>query len=253
MKRKPIIWGIILIQLFVLFLIFNCNASPNINQTGENEFTNLSEEGFNNFDYFDFNNFSTQIQLVENYTIKGFIRDNQTLEPIKDAKIIILWQDGINLYSSSYHISNTSSNDAGYYEIKINISQIYLIVNKEKYYSKLVVINYNQSSEIWQNFSLDYGRPTESSIINGYISDNSSGEKISDALILNFWSDGISNNNISLNFTHSDESGYYSIHSSSGFTRITAYKEGYFDENRFLLVTQLIIIRVNILIMLVFD
>ena len=160
----------------------------------------------------------------ENYAIKGFIKNNASDEPINNARIFALNYDSNNLI---FDVINTTSNSDGFYILNLNFSYSSIFVQSDGFYGNGSYYSYIGETIAWMNFSLDYGRPQESSIINGYIRDLMTNQPIHDAIILHYLIDLNMTGGISFNYTRSNESGYYLINTSPGYISSLVMANGY--------------------------
>ncbi|MBN2602628.1 MAG: carboxypeptidase regulatory-like domain-containing protein [Candidatus Thermoplasmatota archaeon] len=171
-----------------------------------------------------FNNFSPKAtpSLSENITVKGFIKDNATGNPINRAEIIILYP----VNNLELGVLSTLSDTLGFYKIDINVDQILLFVRKDFYYSTYGSFNNIENQNLWANYSLEPGAPKKTSEVKGYIKDSKNYVPIKDSLVLLAWFDDKSHADIDFEFTNTN--GYYTFDIAPGKIQLIAFSKGYF-------------------------
>jgi hypothetical protein len=158
----------------------------------------------------------------ENSIIKGYIKDINTNNPIKDAIISIRGRDD----DGDFFENETTSGTDGFYSFNVPPCRCWMIVNVDGYcsdYSNFLKVEENEM--LWVNFSL-YPRPPENSVLCGYIKDNETGDPVEGAEIELFWEGDIEQ--FYLNETFSDHNGFYSIDVAAGEIDLEVDAIGYF-------------------------
>jgi len=161
----------------------------------------------------------------ENSVVKGYITDNDTGKPIKDANVQLSWWDNNGHYQSNYTISDS----LGFYSINVGKGDIRLYVHSEDYFSARwpyyddYYITENETK--WVNFSL-VKKPPENSVIKGYITDSKTGEPLLGADVWLDWEDnqGYSQSNE----TYTDSEGFYCMNVGEGFIKLYVDKTEYY-------------------------
>jgi 5-hydroxyisourate hydrolase-like protein (transthyretin family) len=104
-------------------------------------------------------NFSLYPRPREDFTIKGYVTNKETNEPIKNAKINLIWKDE---YGNRI-CKESSTNASGFYIIKkVPFGNISLTFKASNYFQKTLSLNINESK--WVNVSL-YSSKVEVKII----------------------------------------------------------------------------------------
>jgi hypothetical protein len=164
-------------------------------------------------------NQSTGISIsnnVEFITIKGFITDKETKKPINNAKVFCYFQTST---FSGLNISNNYTDTTGYYTLKVpDHFNLPLFARKNLYYMNYSILSDSSDDIKWMNISLDKGRVPETSKLCGYITEKNTGKPISNATIMNLWTNG--HEEIDLNFTHTNSLGYYEYNVAYGSVMI---------------------------------
>jgi hypothetical protein len=160
--------------------------------------------------------------LMGSYTIKGYVDDSSTHQPIEGAEIIVVWPG--DRYSNNHEFTET--NIDGFYNINVEIEGLLmwgsskLIIRSSGYFDEIINLdsyfeNTEENIPIWFNVSLDFGAPPENSIICGHITDMETNEPIEN-VELDFSSFDYPGWYESWNYTQSDSSGYYNINVAAG-------------------------------------
>ena len=153
----------------------------------------------------------------------GYVYDEDTQEPIKNAFVELNWRKGENTMWNS-----TRTNEDGFYLIRVASGSIKLDFYANGYFSESTgVINVSEKEKIWKNISLT-PLPKENSKICGYIRDNLTGKPLEGVEIFiecNYYGHEYSN------YTESDENGYYSINVAKGNLYLRFYYPNYFAKS----------------------
>ncbi len=147
--------------------------------------------------------------------ICGYVSNNETGEPIADVDVSLFWTD-----SQGYVWSNDTQTDvAGLYLFSVaGAVEISLYFWHQDYFSKLFFSMDAEGYEIfWFNTSLT-PIPEANVLIQGYLTDNSTGEPVEGAQITVYWTD--MEGHSFQNNTNSDASGYYFLGTISGDNQI---------------------------------
>ncbi len=205
MYKKPFALGVIL-----LFLLSTLQS-----YTGEN-IKPIEEQSENNF---------LQNKNI-NVTVHGFIVDESNATPITNAYVyaIIPKIEGNN---ENYTLIGTYTNHTGWYELIIPHGTVLMIyVRAQKYFMNFTNIYFPISEIIWLNFSLKKGRALETSTIQGYITDNRTQNKLNKALVVILWKD--EQNNIDINYTYTNQNGFYKVNMTNGLIIIVVFYSEFF-------------------------
>jgi 5-hydroxyisourate hydrolase-like protein (transthyretin family) len=163
-----------------------------------------------------------QIILSENFTVQGYILDNTTGEPIKNASVTLY-----RLNHQDIVVNSTHSDSKGFYSMNFTETNVHLVARANGYFSGYEPISpILDNDTLWVNFSLVPGAPAENSSINGYIRDNVTGNFIKNAAVLIRWRDA--QEYLDWNHTYTNDSGYYDIHVAEGTTTLDVFASGYF-------------------------
>jgi len=172
--------------------------------------------------YSKLENLLAQPLLLENSMVCGFIKDNKTNDPLKNANITLYWTD----QQGNYYINYTKSNALGFYSLNVAPGDIALIINFRGYLVETIYwLTIDENETLWVNVSMT--KLDESSIVCGYIKDNITNEPINNANISLVWSDFQGNNYY--NYTFSNSLGFYSINVANGHIRLIINAEGYLE------------------------
>ncbi len=157
-------------------------------------------------------------------TVKGFIYDEGTQEPLNNATVF-------SSYAYSYYlglnISYTTTDASGFYILQLPANQyLYILARANLYYMNYSTMNATADDTAWVNISLRYGRVPESSRLCGYITEKNTDKPIENATVMQFWING--NEDIDVNFTWTNSLGYYECDIAYGFIGgISAFAEGH--------------------------
>ena len=181
---------------------------------------------------YDYANFSISGSKWQNFTLfsfpddnvklYGYIYDNETDEPIKNATIMVYFEND-KWYGSNY----TTTNESGYYEINLLGGKIEVEIFAKHYYYK-----FDQFLLITDTEKIYYldAYPEETAILKGYVRDFY-GIPITNAQIIA--------SNISYaytNYTFSDLTGYYEMNLIEGNYSIISTANGYLSNQKFIYV-----------------
>jgi len=167
-------------------------------------------------------NFTLFPRPPENSTVCGFIKDNDTGDPIIGANISLLWEGT----SNQFYINNTISDYMGFYQMNVAEGLITMEVEANGYFQKyLEEISIFDYETLWLNFSL-IAHPPENSVLCGYITDKETGDSIVNARFTIQWVDitldtGYQNN------TYTNSTGFYSINVPHGELYVDIREMGY--------------------------
>lgn len=155
-----------------------------------------------------------------NSKIYGYVNDSKTNLPIEGASIG-LWDDEHELFFGN------STNESGYYEIKIYLGEFYVWFDAPNYNGHDEVINIGEE-EFELNVLLEK-KPEESSKLYGFVNNSATGEPI-EFVWIDFWNEehGYGNS------TWTNESGYYEINLYEGNWEIEIEEDGYIPYNEYI-------------------
>ncbi len=167
------------------------------------------------------------------YTIKGFVTDASTNEPIENAHISFFWIGKLLFYSHD----ETFSNSNGFYEKsleKIYAGLIWFLVSADGYYTydRTIYEIYEDENDldIWINVSLIPGAPSKNSKVCGYVLNADNGVPIEGADVIVIWEDYEDHND--WQYTFSDSTGYYSFDVAPGIVLSGVYKDSFYPKGR---------------------
>jgi len=167
-------------------------------------------------------NFSLYPRPLENSVVCGYIKDNNTGNPINGANISLLWEGSFN----QFYINNTISDYLGFYQMNVAEGSITLEVEASGYFQEYVEeIAISDFETLWFNFSL-ISSPPENSVLCGYITDKETGSPINNARVTIEWVDASLNHEYR-NQTYTNSTGFYSINLASGELYLDISKMGY--------------------------
>ena len=160
------------------------------------------------------------------YTLKGFITDENNGLPIEDATILII--------SIGKHISfdrdETTTDSTGYYEInleKIFHGEIIYLVSAEGYYNSNDDFQLYDNEINWINKSLTPGAPAKNSVVNGYVYNADNADPIEGAVVDITWVDN--NDHGEWLYTVTDDNGFFSVNVAAGEVMPWVYAEDYYE------------------------
>jgi Carboxypeptidase regulatory-like domain len=161
--------------------------------------------------------------MDEDSVICGYVTDNETGDIVEDVVVDFYWED-----SGGNNGEDSTLTDAeGFYHFHTEAVDFVLIFSHENYFQGFTFgLTVGENEICWMNFSL-IPIPEQTVHIQGYITDNSSGEPVEGASILLYWNDF--EMHYWENNTVSGASGYYSFASIPGRTQIVVdYPHRYF-------------------------
>lgn len=161
----------------------------------------------------------------ENSTFCGFIKDAENEDPIENALINVRGRD------ENWEIfeNETYSNLNGFYSLNVPPGRCTVTVYADGYCGDQVRgIEIDENEVFWINFSL-YPRPTENSVVCGYITDEETENPINNANVELFWQGEY--DQFYFNNTISDFSGFYSMDVAAGEIDLEIEANGYFHED----------------------
>jgi len=161
----------------------------------------------------------------ENSKICGFVKDDETTNPIDNAMINVRGRD--NYWEFFENETTTDSN--GFFSINVPPSRCTVTVYADGYCGdEQRNIEIDENETVWRNFSL-YPKPPETSVVCGYISDEETGDPINSANIDLYWEGEF--NQFYMNETSSGLDGFYSINVASGQIDLEIDANGYFGDD----------------------
>jgi len=167
-------------------------------------------------------NFSLYLRPLENSVVCGYVKDNNTGDPISGANISLLWEGPYN----QFYINNTVSDYLGFYQMNVAEGSITLEVEANGYFQEYIEeIAISDFETLWFNFSL-ISSPPENSVLCGYITDEETGSPINNARVTIEWVDASLNHEYQ-NQTFTNSTGFYSINVASGELYLDISKMGY--------------------------
>ncbi|MCD6481167.1 MAG: carboxypeptidase regulatory-like domain-containing protein [Thermoplasmata archaeon] len=168
-------------------------------------------------------NISMRKAPPQNSTVCGYIRDNETGQPIENARVDVLWEDDKN--NTIWNISTSDKN--GFYEIRVPPGKINVGANAEGYlYEMSDIYSIKDGERLWVNLSLPPA-PPEDAVVCGYLKNVEGGEGVEGVEVHLWWDDGKHSKHKS---TESDKNGFYSLNTAEGHISLYFSKDGYFSE-----------------------
>jgi 5-hydroxyisourate hydrolase-like protein (transthyretin family) len=162
--------------------------------------------------------------------LTGYIADRQTHDPIPQASISVTCQTE----NGSWY-NYTNANNIGFYLIGAIPSRVRIHVYASQYTSYSDYVSLTDNETLWFNITLDY-RPTNTSAITGYITDNLTYAAIRGAFIRCDWKDTLGH--FYSTYTFTNPQGRYTLPVPEGSLQleITAFGYGsitlpWFDQN----------------------
>ncbi len=154
-----------------------------------------------------------------NSTLKGYITNSETNQPIDNAVILIMDNLG------NYDITN--SDETGYYSFNISSCSFNMQCNKEGFLDEYYSNETEDNSVLWANISM-IPTPKFNLTVCGYVTDAVTKEPIEDTNVYLEWSD--TNGNETYNNSYTDSQGFYSIKTAEGFIELEFYNYQYEHE-----------------------
>ena len=169
-------------------------------------------------------NFSIFCIPPKNSTVRGYVTDGQTGNPIKYAYVDLDWEDNQGHYYGDY----TYTDSSGYYSMSVAAGVIDLYVRADGYF-KEYTDNYNidEHETLQIDVSL-YPKPPENSVVHGYVTNEQTGDPIDGAHVGLDWEDNQGHHYG--NYTYTNSSGFYSMNVAAGKIDLHAIADGYFIE-----------------------
>ena len=161
----------------------------------------------------------------ENSVVYGYITDFLTGEPIFNASLSLDWEDEYG--HSDWNRNRTYTDPNGFYRFNVPAGLIDLYVSQGSYYSNQTnQYSINEFEDLRIDVTL-YPKPSENSIISGYIIDNKDKYPVTNGEIWLNWEDDFGH--YLYNYTYSNENGYYEMNVPSGWFDLRIYADGYFS------------------------
>jgi len=168
-------------------------------------------------------NISLNSMPEETAMIYGYLKDSDSLDPIKECNITVEWGSHWEGY-----FNHTQTDNNGFFKINVAAGEIELSFEHHDYipnYSDEYQIQ--EAENVWMNVTLKR-RLEENSVMCGFITDDETGQLINDATIYIEWQD--TEENYLQYMTESDAFGFFSIALSPGETYLTVIAQDYHDE-----------------------
>ncbi len=164
----------------------------------------------------------TRLMSDETSVICGYATDSVTGDPVEDVDVGLSWED----FEGNSGWDTTYTDSTGFYLYLTVPVEFRLYFYPENYFDEHTPTYIVGEDQIfWLNISL-VPVPAQTAHIQGYLTDNVSGEPIEAAIInLNWYEEGA---HYWHNDTFSNSSGYYSIGSIPGRVVLTIYYTYYF-------------------------
>jgi Carboxypeptidase regulatory-like domain/Bacterial Ig domain len=171
-------------------------------------------------------NISLDPRRPENSTVCGYITDNITKEPIKNACVDLYWSDDQGHFVFNY----THTDSSGFYSMNVAAGKIWVCTAfADGYFSESIwEYNISENEALWINISL-YPIPPENSTVCGYITNELTEEPIKNARFHFYWEDN--QGHFYSNDTYTNSSGFYSMNVAAGeISGINVYADGYYSK-----------------------
>ncbi len=155
----------------------------------------------------------------ENSVICGYVRDEISKKPVKEAEIYLKWEEGKHEYWNY-----TSTNESGFYSLNVAKGELYLSFSADGYFGEhMDNVSVGENERIWLNISL-YPIPEENALLCGYVKDEE-GKALQNASVYLTWEDNKGNE--MWNYTETDENGFYSFHVAPGRIKLDFFADCY--------------------------
>lgn len=196
-------------------ILENCNNF--LMETNQHEGLSQNISSFSNMNFKNYLSvFQTNTNEIEFITVNGYITDAENNDPIKNANVFCYY-----LFDEycAVNISNYKTDNDGFYSLKVpNYPGYPVLAKKNLYYMNYSSLPDSTNETIWLNMTLSYGRVPETSQLKGYITNKETGEPISKATMMYAWLND--NDQIDINYTFSDASGYFEADVAYGMASI---------------------------------
>jgi hypothetical protein len=159
-------------------------------------------------------NISLDRHPEENAVVCGFLTNSESGKPINDSQVFVEWGHHFEGYQNS-----TKTDESGFYKFSIASGEIGISFEHHNFIPKVTdEIEIEEGQKLWINDSLK-PRPEENAILNGYVFDSTSDNRIANAQIYIEWKDTDGNQ---LTYrTSTNESGFFVIQLAPGESYIT--------------------------------
>jgi len=119
-------------------------------------------------------NLSLNERPPETALICGYIKDEETMNPVEMVNVSLNW-DGSQ---EQYYQNQTLTASNGFYQMNVAAGNLSLQIEKEGYFSEYIEdLAVADSETLWVNVSID-ARPVENAIVSGYVTDNATGDPL---------------------------------------------------------------------------
>ena len=167
-------------------------------------------------------NLSLYERPPETAIVCGYIREEETANPLEMVNVSLSWQGN----EQQYYQNETTTDTTGFYQMNVAAGTISLYMEKEGYFSEHIEeLSIEESETLWVNVSLS-PRPTENAIVCGYVTDRETQDPLGGARIGFEWMDVEAGANYEKE-TQTNASGFYSIHIAPGELYINIREMGY--------------------------
>jgi len=158
----------------------------------------------------------------ENSVVCGYVIDEETGDPIEDARIHLDWHDGHGHYYENYTYTNS-----GFYSMNVAAGEIDLYAGADGYFGEHTYgYDIGENETLWVNISL-YPIPSENSVVCGYVTDETTGTPIENARVGLHWNDDQDHN--VWDDTYTDSSGFYRMNVAAGEINIDVEADEYLE------------------------
>ena len=207
------------------------STSPVVNDVLATLNTSLSNEGYHSIRLLVYGIYGEisedrlvfTVELSENSVVFGFVTNENNGSPIEDAWVDLYWEDDQGHWDWNY----TYTDSSGFYSMNTAAGEIQLYVYAEGYFSNWTDwYTIGEDDFLWIDITLD-PRPSENSIVFGFVTNENNGSPIEDAWVDLYWEDD--QGHWDWNYTYTDSSGFYSMNTAAGEIQLYVYAEGYFS------------------------
>jgi 5-hydroxyisourate hydrolase-like protein (transthyretin family) len=155
--------------------------------------------------------------------ICGYITDAELGDPIPNADVSLY----CNTENGQWY-NNTIANAIGFYSVGSIQGTIHLHAFRQDYEStQMYILDVNENDTLWVNLTMNY-KPTETSLVQGYVVDNETSSVVRNAFVRFDWKDEIGH--FYSKYTFTDQKGYYWIKAPEGTIQFLITANGYTNQ-----------------------
>ncbi|MEW6069592.1 MAG: carboxypeptidase regulatory-like domain-containing protein, partial [Candidatus Thermoplasmatota archaeon] len=175
------------------------------------------------------NNITLTSTVTKDCWKKGYVYDNVTKQPIRNAEVTIYSNFSYNftqkttveIYNYTYYWDFAYTDEAGYFEFYLPHGRYGIYVYAQGYVWYCEDFNISEGQVLWNYIYLE---PYRLGLLKGYVYDSKTGSPIPYASIYvsnseaNYW-----------NYTYTNETGYYEMYIPYGHCYLSVSKTGYYS------------------------